>query len=143
MVLLAWCGIAAVGFVITGQAVAEQRPRWTTLSEAASRPVGVGDHGVAEGVRGSRRPGVPVRSVLPSPAAGNGGCERAYGDGGQCLPVVPPSQAEHVAAGHAQPLWTCRELRRYFPSGLLVARAGVDPLHLDHDGDGTACGNGD
>lgn len=139
VVLVAWSGIVVVGVVMTGQATAEQRP-WTSLGEAAAKPVGIGDHGVAERVRGGTRPDTAARSVLPSPEAGNGGCERAYGDGGQCLPVVPPSQAAHVAAGHAKPRWTCKEVRRYFAEGLVVAETGVDPLDLDRDEDGIACG---
>jgi hypothetical protein len=142
VVVVAWSGILAVGVTMTTQATADPKP-WTSLDEAASRPVGIGDHRVAEGVRGRGRPDTPPHSVLPSPQAANGGCERAYGDGGQCLPVVPPSQAEHVAAGHGKPRWTCEEFRRYFPDGLVVVVTGVDPSRLDANGDGTACGPGD
>ena len=81
--------------------------------------------------------------MLPSPEAANGGCERDYGDGSQCLPTVPPSQAGHVAAGHGRARWACEEVRRYFADGLVVVVSGVDPLRLDVNGDGTACGRGD
>jgi hypothetical protein len=142
VVVVAWTGVVGVGVVMTTQATADPRP-WTSLSEAAAKPAGIGDRGVAEGVRGSDRSDTAVRSVLPSPEAGSGGCERAYGDGGQCLPVVPPSQAEHVAGGHGKAHWSCKEVRRYFADGLVVAEVGVDPLDLDRDEDGTACGVGD
>jgi hypothetical protein len=36
---------------------------------------------------------------------------------------------------------TCAYLRKLFPSGIKVT--GKDPLHLDTNGDGVACGRGD
>lgn len=142
VVLVAWSGVAGVGVTMLTQATADPRP-YTSLAEAAQKPVGIGDHRVAEGVRGGTRPDTSARSVLPSPEAANGGCDHDYGDSGQCLPLVPPSQAAHVAAGHATPRWTCKEFRRYFADGLVVVVTGVDPLRLDGNADGVACGPGD
>jgi hypothetical protein len=39
--------------------------------------------------------------------------------------------------------WSCAELRTYFPTGIAVREPGVDPAHLDTDGDGVACGPND
>jgi hypothetical protein len=142
LMILAACAATAGGCVIALQAGAAP-PEYTTLEQAASEPVGIGDPGVAEGVRGSNRPDVAPRQIFRDAGVARGGCDTNYGNGGQCLPLVPPSQADHVAAGHMKPLWTCREVRLTFKSGLAVRKAKVDPLRLDKNGDGTACGKGD
>ncbi|MEX5301198.1 hypothetical protein [Kocuria sabuli] len=80
-----------------------------------------------------------------------GGCLAEYGEAGQCLPTVPPSLAKHVRdmeqAGQdvsSMPHhWDCAEVRTFFPEGIAVRQAGVDPQGLDTDEDGTACGAGD
>ena len=36
--------------------------------------------------------------------------------------------------------WRCAELRVFFPDGIAVRIPGDDPLLLDTDGDGVACG---
>lgn len=88
-----------------------------------------------------------VLGAVPNP----GGCLRDYGEDGQCLPTVPPSQHRHVqemkdagldpaAMPHA---WSCGEVRMYFKDGLSVRQPGVDPQKLDANRDGTACGAGD
>jgi hypothetical protein len=135
------CAAAAGAGLTTLQAGADPAP-YTTLEQAASKPVGIGDPGVAEGVRGSRTDIAPAQ-VLRSLSAARGGCHVSYGKAGQCLPMVPPSQAEHVAAGHMKPRWECTELRSMFKAGISVRVAGADPLLLDKNRDGTACGKGD
>jgi len=135
------CAAAAGVAFTTMQAGADPAP-YTTLDQAASKPVGIGDPGVAEGVRGSR-PDVAPERVLGSLSAARGGCNVSYGKAGQCLPTVPPSQADHVAAGHMKPRWECAELRSMFKSGISVRVAKVDPLLLDKNRDGVACGKGD
>ncbi|MGG7652443.1 MULTISPECIES: hypothetical protein [Kocuria] len=80
-----------------------------------------------------------------------GGCLAEYGEAGQCLPTVPPSLAKHVRdmekAGQdvsSMPHhWDCEEVRTFFPDGIVVRQAGVDPQGLDVDEDGTACSAGD
>lgn len=80
-----------------------------------------------------------------------GGCLAEYGETGQCLPTVPPSLAKHVQdmekAGQdvsSMPHhWDCAEVRTFFPDGIAVRQAGVDPQGLDADEDGTACSAGD
>jgi hypothetical protein len=131
----------AAGTVLAVQAGAAP-PSYTSLDQAASRPVGIGDPGVAESVRGSR-PDIAPSQVLENISAARGGCNIFYGERGQCLPAVPPSQAEHVAAGHMEPHWACPEVRLTFKNGLALAKANVDPDGLDTNKDGTACGKGD
>lgn len=125
----------------------------TSLIEAAGREVPG---------PGSERPSVPQGpppvlrgKVVPSDVlergANLGGCLDEYGDNGQCLPVVPPSLAEHVqkmknAGADPQAMaheWSCAEVRKYFQNGVQVRQGGVDPQNLDANGDGTACGAGD
>lgn len=96
-----------------------------------------------------RSPVVPEDALGSAP--GLGGCLAEYGAAGQCLPVIPPSLASHVqdmADAGLDPSsmphdWTCGEVRRYFPAGLPVRAAGIDPQGLDPTGDGTACGAAD
>lgn len=89
-----------------------------------------------------------------------GGCVPGYGRGTACLPAMPPRlAAEH--AGHQgmraiemARYWTCPEVRDLIPDGIAVndtppptsfpgAAPGRDPLRLDSNGDGVACGRGD
>lgn len=75
-----------------------------------------------------------------------GGCLPGYGTDGECLPPVPPRlAAEH--AGHAgmdgpemAMFYNCRDVRALIPEGLATTE---DPLNLDSNGDGVACGRGD
>ncbi len=91
-------------------------------------------------VSGRTKPG----DVFRSPTAVNGGCRLEYGTPGQCLPRIPPSQAAHAAHGMTpSDRWTCAEVRTLFPAGVTLRSAGIDPLGLDTDRDGTACGSGD
>ena len=89
--------------------------------------------------------------VLEQGADAFGGCLNAYGDTGQCVPAVPPSLAEHLQemkklGGNPDAMdhrWSCIELRTYFPNGVAVRQAGIDPQKLDTNGDGRACGADD
>jgi hypothetical protein len=141
LVLVAFAAVSGGGLVAMQAGAAA--PTYTTLDQAASKPVGIGDPGVAENVRGGSRPDVLPKEVFRDAAVARGGCMISYGKGGQCLPLVPPSQAEHVAAGHMKPLWTCAELRLTFKDGIAVRTPKVDPLLLDENRDGIACGKGD
>ncbi|NUL43981.1 hypothetical protein F7P69_02030 [Cellulosimicrobium funkei] len=75
-----------------------------------------------------------------------GGCVPGYGAGGVCLPPVPPRLAgEH--AGHAgmsgmemAAFYNCNDVRDLIPRGIETVG---DPLGLDSNGDGIACGKGD
>ena len=118
-------------------------PHQTSLSDAASQPHGIGARRLASGLDGSSRPDTDPREVVGDAATKSGGCIVAYGAPGQCLPEVPPSQAEHVAMGHMQPHWDCVEVRTMFHKGLKVRVKGVDPLGLDTNHDGKACAKGD
>lgn len=75
-----------------------------------------------------------------------GGCLPGYGSEGQCLPPIPPRlAAEH--AGHAgmdgpkmAVFYNCEDVRALVPDGLATEK---DPLGLDSNKDGIACGKGD
>jgi hypothetical protein len=107
-----------------------------SLAAAASARNGVGTWGIrpARGVKGGsaiRKPG----QVLPDRRAEgvtSGGCLIAYGEpGGQCVPARAPGN---------RPL-SCDYLVRLFTDGVRVRTA--DPLGLDRNRDGIACGPGD
>jgi hypothetical protein len=104
--------------------------------------------------------GVPMRverpGRIPEDRIGSGvtgGCVLGYGKGKLCLPTVPPGERAH--AGHAgvadlASRWTCSQVWLLFPKGIAVNSSrdgvgsdGVDPLGLDTNEDGVACGSGD
>lgn len=64
------------------------------------------------------------------------GCDRHYGSINVCVPTVFPPQVGRTAAAR------CRWLGRNH-YGRLEVNGGDDPLGLDRDRDGTACGKGD
>lgn len=120
----------------------------TSLAEAAGAPPAGASR---EGAAGLGDPRPPVDPAGAGFGTGLGGCHDRYGSDGQCLPVIPPSQAGHaremLAAGldpstMSHP-WSCAELRSLFPDGIAVRTPPEDPLLLDSDGDGIACGSGD
>ncbi len=114
-----------------------------SLASAASTPT--------DGTRDNGALGEPKAPVDPTgifdESASLGGCTVEYGATGQCLPVYPPSAADHVQEMIDAGLdpktmphnWTCQEVRLYFPSGIAVRQPGVDPQALDDDGDAMAC----
>jgi hypothetical protein len=140
--------VVGVALAVTGTATAlnasAKPPKQTSLSQAASEPHGIGARRLAAGLDGATaRPDTKPEAVVGDTEAKIGGCLVAYGKPGQCLPEVPPSQAEHVAMGHMQPHWECAEVRTIFAKGLKLRDKGVDPQGLDTNRDGTACGKGD
>ncbi|WP_135849250.1 hypothetical protein [Serinibacter arcticus] len=123
-------------------------PTGTALGQAAgspSAPVRVGSEALGE-----PRAAIDPADLVTSDTA-LGGCHPAYGDAGQCLPLVPPSMSAHTADMLAAgvPLdsmphpWTCTELLLHFPDGIAVRQISppdlVDPFGLDVEGDGMAC----
>lgn len=131
-----------------------------TLDSAGSEPTpAVGESVTAPGSEagGDRSAGLEPRGpvdpaeVKSGSDATLGGCLVEYGANGQCLPVIPPSAADHaqqMRASGLDPLqmahpWDCSEVREMFSAGLDVRQEGVDPQKLDTNGDGTACGPGD
>lgn len=122
-----------------------------SLSDAAAEPHGLGTHPEPQNPAPVPRGTVDPAQVLDTASQSLGGCLKEYGDAGQCLPVVPPSLAEHLQQMKSAGLdpasmphnWTCAEVRAYFPHGIAVRQPGVDPEHLDTNRDGTACGAGD
>lgn len=139
--LVATLSVGGVALAVPGG-----QPRGTTLAQAGQAHVGLGA-GVVPGERGqetSRRVGQEVaaaRGQARGPVAAPkrledvDGCERAYGTAGQCLPVNPPADVSMPG------MWHCVDVLRLFPAGLRVN--GSDPLMLDADSDGLACGPND
>ncbi len=115
--------------------------------------VNTGDKKQASGVKMHVQK--PARIPKDSIGSGvTGGCVLGYGKGLNCLPTVPPGEIAHAQhAGSVADLsarWTCSQVWLLFPDGLEVNRAkdgvgseGVDPLGLDSNRDGVACGEGD
>lgn len=126
-----------------------------SLSQAAGSEVGP--------AAGARRDGrdrssglakqapVDPAAVLGSAELSLGGCLPQYGESGQCLPAVPPSQSQHLQDMRSAGLdpgsmahdWNCAEVREYFPNGIVVRQVSVDPQKLDPNDDGMACGPAD
>jgi hypothetical protein len=122
-----------------------------SLSDALAQPHGPAAAGVTPERAGvndgttKQASGLAMRSLVRgeqdagvNDAARTGGCAPGYGDGRSCLPVAPPSAAQH--AGHnIKVAWTCTELLTLFPQGIPLQVRGTDPLGLDTDGNGIAC----
>lgn len=112
--------------------------------EAAS--VNEPDPEQAEGIAMTSDKGKGLDGDAVSDSAMAGGCVPGYGEGGQCLPPVPPRlAAEH--AGHRgmdglemASFYNCNDVRALVPDGLITQE---DPLGLDSNKDGIACGKGD
>ncbi|MHA7282234.1 hypothetical protein [Arthrobacter sp. TMS2-4] len=125
-----------------------------SLAEAGAEP-GRGQAGAGAGK--DRSAGLAPRGPVSPPTVKGpngpalGGCLAEYGADGQCLPVVPPSQAAHAQQMKESGLdprsmphpWSCDEVRLFFADGLTVRQPAVDPQSLDTNADGTACGAGD
>lgn len=123
-------------------------PSTTAAGPAGNKWIDADAAGVNEGTK-QQAAGValaPASVVDPSqmlPANGlTNGCVAGYGRGTQCLPQTPPSHAGH-GVGDMSIYWTCAEARTLLPDGIVVDTPGTDPLGLDSNGDGTACGAGD
>ncbi|HEY5881426.1 MAG TPA: hypothetical protein VIU11_21130 [Nakamurella sp.] len=107
-----------------------------------------GAAGVNEGTK-QQAAGVdlaPAPVVDPSDVLPNGlvnGCVAGYGRGVQCLPKTPPGHAGHGSGQDMSVYCTCAQARTLLPDGITVDAAGADPLGLDSNRDGTACGAGD
>jgi hypothetical protein len=75
-----------------------------------------------------------------------GGCVPDYGTEGECLPPIPPRlAAKHAGHVGMDPLemamlYNCADVRALVPNGLATDE---DPLGLDSNEDGIACGKGD
>lgn len=122
-----------------------------SLADAAAEPKGLGLHTGAPNPAPAPRGTVAPSEVLDTASQSLGGCLKEYGDAGQCLPAVPPSLTGHLQQMKDAGLdpagmphgWSCVEVRLYFPQGIAVRQKGVDPQHLDSNGDGIACGTSD
>lgn len=126
-----------------------------SLNEAANAEVGPAAGARRDGSDRSsglaEQAAVDPAAVLGSKGLSLGGCLPQYGEDGQCLPAVPPSQSQHfqdmkdagLDPGSMAHDWSCSEAREYFPNGIAVRQVNVDPQKLDPNDDGMACGPGD
>lgn len=105
----------------------------TTASSAASPDPQV--HSFADGLSGKvHKAGKKRTAQRLSPTLS--GCDRHYGYAGVCVPTVFPSGVRKTAAAR------CAWLKAN-DYGRLKVNGQDDPLGLDRDGDGVACGKGD
>lgn len=130
-----------------GAAAPAPSPATTTRSATGISPQAAGVN------EGTKRQGAavvmrPARTDsagddrLAGVAGATGGCTPGYGRGRACLPLTPLSVVR-TGGLIAEARWTCAELRSLIPAGIRLDARGQDPLLLDRNGDGTACGAGD
>ncbi|MFH8977186.1 galactose oxidase-like domain-containing protein [Streptomyces sp. NPDC017890] len=92
-------------------------------------------HSFADAPRGKAAgPGGKRTSQPVSPTVS--GCDRHYGSANVCVPTAFPADVKKTTADR------CDWLKRN-DYGRLTVNGQDDPLRLDPDGDGTACGKGD
>jgi hypothetical protein len=118
------------------------------IADVAPEAAGVNEpgHVQAAGIKMTPDKGRGLGAGDVSDTALAGGCVPGYGKEGECLPPVPPRlAAEHAGhRGMGGPkmaiFYTCEDVRALIPDGLVTAE---DPLGLDSNKDGIACGKGD
>ncbi|MFJ3809868.1 galactose oxidase-like domain-containing protein [Streptomyces sp. NPDC090073] len=112
--------------------------RWVHLTGPAALSAKTASphvHSFADSLSGKvTGPGRKRTSQKVGPAVS--GCDRHYGSVNVCVPTVFPPQVRRTAAAR------CTWLRQNH-YGRLKVNGGDDPLGLDRDRDGTACGKGD
>ncbi|MEU6771137.1 galactose oxidase early set domain-containing protein [Streptomyces sp. NPDC046759] len=110
--------------------------RWVHLTgPAALSAASPHVHAFADSLTGKvSGPGKKRASQQVSPAIS--GCDRHYGSVNVCVPTVFPPEVSRTAAAR------CAWLQRN-DYGRLKVNGGDDPLGLDPDRDGLACGKGD
>jgi hypothetical protein len=124
---------AGVGALSANGAAKPPKPVAAVRADAAGVNEGTKDQ--AAGVQ--MRPIKPGDSAIVGKSGQYGGCTPGYGRGRECL---PPASADGRPAGAP---WTCVEVAALLPKGIRLNVKGVDPLGLDSNGDGIACGTGD
>ncbi len=80
--------------------------------------------------------GAAARAAVRAGQSEGVGCERAYGSADVCVPTAFPASVKPTTRDRC----TWLEGQGYGP---LAVNTGRDPLRLDRDRDGTACGPGD
>lgn len=104
--------------------------------------VNEGDKEQASGVKMKSIPKIDNKKVMGE-SGEFGGCTEGYGRGKQCLPPVSPAAVAMKMTAEEHP-WDCGEVAKLFPKGIAVNKKGAaDPLRLDYNRDGIACGAGD
>jgi hypothetical protein len=129
-------GTAVLALVLGNSATgAPKPPKPVAAVRADAAGVNEGTKDQAAGVQ--MRPIKPGDSAIVGKSGQYGGCTPGYGRGRECL---PPASADGRPAGAP---WTCAEVASLLPKGIRLNVRGVDPLGLDTNGDGIACGTGD
>ncbi|AKZ57835.1 Secreted protein [Streptomyces ambofaciens ATCC 23877] len=92
-------------------------------------------HSFADAPRGKvSKPGKKRTSQPVAPTVS--GCDRHYGSANVCVPTAFPAEVKRTTAARCD--WLARN-----EYGRLEVNGKDDPLRLDPDGDGVACGKGD
>ena len=144
LALIAAATVGALGIGVLSASGAPQKvnPRTGVQTEAAG--VNAGTKAQAPGI--AMRPIKPVDPSVAGDYGRYGGCTpgygRATGAGKGCLPPISPSAVAMGMTEQEHP-WTCAEVRVLLPLGISVSNKGVDPIGLDRNKDGIACGAGD
>lgn len=114
---------------------------WVHLQGPSALAVASGDapsahvHDFADAPKGKvTGPGKKAGSKKVSPTIS--GCDRHYGSANVCVPTAFPAQVDRTTAAR------CAWLKKN-DYGRLKVNGGDDPLKLDRDRDGVACGKGD
>ena len=144
---LALAGIATLGVLGVSVLSASGAPRAVDVKtgvQSAAAGVNEGTKAQAPGI--AMRPITPVDPSVVGEYGKYGGCTPGYGraKGGAkgCLPPISPSAVAMGMTEQEHP-WTCVEVRKLLPKGISVSVKGVDPIGLDRNDDGLACGVGD
>ena len=146
-VALALAGIATMGVLGASVLSASGAPRAVDPKTGVqSAATGVNDSTKVQAPGIAMRPITPVDPSVVGDYGKFGGCTpgygRATGAGKGCLPPISPS-AVAMGMTEQQHPWTCAEVRVLLPKGISVSVKGVDPIGLDRNKDGIACGTGD
>lgn len=139
---LAVAGLLAGGAVASSVAASGAPPEVDLKTGVRAQAAGVnqGTKSQASGVR--MRPIAPVDPAVVGKYGKAGGCTPGYGKGKACLPPIAPSAVAMGMTAEEHP-WSCAEVRTILPQGIRLNIVGTDPLGLDRNHDGIACGTGD
>ncbi|MFD3380505.1 MULTISPECIES: galactose oxidase-like domain-containing protein [unclassified Streptomyces] len=107
----------------------------SAMAAAASDTPSAHEHSFADSLEGKvKKPGKKRASAKVSPTVA--GCDRHYGSANVCVPTVFPDEVKKTTAAR------CAWLKEN-DYGRLKINGKDDPLRLDRNKDGVACGKGD
>ena len=140
-------GLAVSGLIVGGVLTFSVAASGAPPTVDAKTGVRAEAAGVNNGTK-DQAPGIVMRPITPvDPAVVGkygkaGGCTPGYGRGKACLPPIAPSAVAMGMTAQQHP-WSCAEVRTILPKGIRLNSKGTDPLALDRNNDGLACGTGD